>query len=111
MNEEEEINTKPYIVPKNVKVRFEIFDGFGIKELAYLLACALIGVCFGLIVWFISGSPLWMGLVVPFGAFGYFFGVPNPRTGRNSFDLLYDVRRFKRRQKRYYYKFGSGRGN
>ncbi|WP_054029114.1 PrgI family protein [Bacillus sp. FJAT-28004] len=107
---EENIEFKPYVVPKNVKSRFEIFNGFGMKELAMVLIGGLIGACLGLIIMFIVGSPLWLGLTVPGGALGFFIGKPDPRTGRNTFDLINDVRRFKGKPTRYYYRFGDGRG-
>lgn len=111
---EEEIDQdwalKPYIIPANVKTRFEIFEGFGFRELIYLLLAAIMGLCLGLIVWFISGQIFWLGLAVPGGALGFLFGKPNPRTGRNTFHIIQDIRNFNRRPKRYYYRFGDGRG-
>lgn len=108
---EEDISLKPYVIPKNINTRFEIFEGFGMRELAYIGLTGLIGLCLGLIIWFFTKQPGWMGLAIPTGSIGFFFGKPNPRTGRNSFDLIRDIRRFNAKPKRYYYKFGDGRGD
>lgn len=109
--EQSEFELKPYVIPKNVKTRFEIFEGFGLRELAVTLITGIFGLCLGLIVWFIEGSPLWLGLSIPAGSIGFFFSRPNPRTGRNALDLMNDIRKFKAKPSRYYYRFGDGRGD
>ncbi|TVX85626.1 PrgI family mobile element protein [Paenibacillus agilis] len=108
---ESEDDYKPYIVPKNVKARFEFFPGIGVREIAMILLAGIVGLSVGFIFNFITGSILWVGLAIPTGAFMTLLVKPNPRTGRNTLDILKDMRRFKASPKRYYYQFGEGRGN
>jgi len=105
-----EFELKPYVVPKNVKTRIEFFSGFGMKEVGMILLAGMVGACLGLILWFIQGSPLWLGLAIPTGSFGFFLSKQNPRTGRNTLDILKDMRQYRNKPKRYYYRHGEGRG-
>jgi len=107
--QEQEIDLKIYVIPKNVHARFEFFTGFGFKELGIVLIAALIGFSLGSIIWFFSGSKVPFLLCVPTAAFGFFLSRPNPRTGRSALSLIKDSRAFNSKQKRYFYRFGSGR--
>jgi hypothetical protein len=111
MNEEKEEKQNIYVIPKNISSRIEFFPGFGMKEVGIMLIGIVIGACIGAIGWFIEGSPLWFGLIVPAGAFGFFLGKPNPRTGRNILDILKDQRDYKSKPQRYFYRYGSWREN
>lgn len=109
VGEEEEL--KSYIVPKNVKTRVEFFTGFGFKEVAIVLIAAAMGLCLGLLLLAITGSPISLGLFVPTSAFGFLVSKPNPRTGRSALDIIKDLRKYNARPKKYQYRYGSGRGN
>lgn len=101
---------KIYIIPKNVKARFELFPGIGIREIVLIAVSTLVGLCIGLVIFLLSGSLLWVGLALPPGAFMYLVCKPNPRTGRNMMQIMTDKRKFNSRPKRYDYRYGSGRG-
>lgn len=100
-----------YLIPENVKTRFEFFPGLGWKE----LFITLIGGIFGTIVFFILsmfvGHPARLLVIPIITLFGYMFSKPDPRTGMSFLDLLQNFRQFKTRTKKYYYVFGSGRRN
>lgn len=98
-----------YVIPKNISTRIEFFPGFGMKEIGIMIIGAVIGACAAAIFWFLQGSPLWFGIAVPTGAFGFFIGKPNPRTGRNILDIIKDQRDYKSKPQRYFYRYGSWR--
>ncbi|MGE7828543.1 PrgI family protein [Paenibacillus sp. NPDC093718] len=98
-----------YFIPKNVKTRVELLPGFGIKELLIVLVGAVIGLILSFIIFFFSKSPMSFLVVVLFAALSFFLAKPEPRTGRNALDLLKDIRSFKSKPSRYYYRFGEGR--
>ena len=106
---EQEIDLKIYVIPKNVHARFEFFTGFGFRELGIVLIAALIGFSLGSIIWLFSETKAAFLLCVPTGAFGFFLSKPNPRTGKSALQLIKDARAFNSKQKRYFYRFGSGR--
>lgn len=107
--DQNEIETNIYVIPKNISTRIEFFPGFGMLEIGIMIIGVVIGACVAAIIWFIQGSPLWFGLMVPSGAFGFFIGKPNPRTGRNVLDILKDQRDYKSKPQRYFYRYGSWR--
>ncbi|PAD71349.1 PrgI family protein [Paenibacillus campinasensis] len=98
-----------YYIPKNVKARFEVVPGFGIKELGIVLSCAVIGLIVAAGIFSVSKSALSFLLVLVFGGIGFVLSKPDPRTGRSPLSLYKDVRAYKSKPKRYYYRFGDGR--
>jgi hypothetical protein len=105
-----EDDIKTYFIPKNVKARFELFEGFGLKEAVIVIIGAFIGLSLGLILWFITNKVFLLGFFVPGGAMGFLISKPNPRTGRNALDIIKDSRSYNSRPKRYFYRYGDGRG-
>lgn len=101
---------KVYIVPKNVKTRFQIFEGFGWFELFLFLLGLGIGAMISGILYFVFRSLFCFIFAVFGGAVGFFLGKPDPRTGRSALDLVNDYKDFNTRPKKYYYRFGRGRG-
>jgi len=106
---EQDVELKIYFIPKNVKERFEIFEGFGMREMGITLIFGLIGLSIGLILMLFTQSKIPLLLVVPATAFGVLISRPNPRTGMSALTLIKDSRHYNSRQKKYFYRFGSGR--
>ena len=106
---EREIDLKIYFIPKNVKTRFEFFDGYGLREAGITLIFTLCGLALGFILWLFFGRDILLFLFLPAGALGFFLSKPDPRTGKSALMLIRDVRDFNSKQKRYFYRFGSGR--
>ena len=98
-----------YIIPKNVRSRFQFFEGFGWFELFLVLLGTAIGFILSMIIFLITKSPLSFLFIVAGGAFGFFLGVSDPRTNQNVIDIFRASRSFHSRPKRYYYRFGDGR--
>lgn len=98
-----------YLIPKNVKTRFEFFNGFGWRELFLTLT----GIAIGSVIYILSGlftdSIFRVIIIFVFGAIGFFASHSDPRTGKNVIDFLRDLKMYKSKQKRYMYVFGKGR--
>lgn len=100
-----------YMIPKNVKTRFEFMEGFGWKELFITLLGALIGVCLFFIL-LIFKFPVIIRLplaIFPIGI-AFFISKRDSRTNKSVIDLLKEFRDFSRKQRVYFYHFGTGRG-
>jgi len=87
-----------YLIPKNIKVKREIFKGYGVKEIL------LIGLSIG--IGFLLAKFLGTGLIKVF--FFSFFPIltflitlPMPSGNNNILDILIKMIRFKLSQKRY----------
>lgn len=98
-----------YYVPKNVKSRFEIVPGIGIPELAVIFIGLLLGAAFSFVLYLITSSIFSFIFAVFFTAFGIFIAKPHPVTGKNALSMIKDLQAYKMKQKRYYYRYGSGR--
>lgn len=107
---EERDYENPYLIPKNIKARFEVIPGIGWRE----IFVTLIGLIIGLLLFVLLGAfsvPIIVRMFITAvcAAIGYGISVPNPRTGFNLLDILKLMRRFNSKTKRYYYVFGEGR--
>lgn len=87
-----------YLIPKNIKVKREIFRGYGIKEILLLGLSIFIGFVFaklfgkGLIkVFLFCFFPIFMFLVT----------LPLPTGNGNILNILVKMFKFKIRQKKY----------
>jgi len=109
LSQEREVDLKIYFIPKNVQSRFELFKGFGLPELGITLIFAISGLALGFILWLFFKSKILFFLFVPAGALGFFLAKPDPRRGKSPLSLIKDIRDFSIKQKRYFYRFGSGR--
>lgn len=98
-----------YLIPKNVKVRFEYFPGFGNLQLIVTTIGLGIGFLFFWLFGFITESFFRVILIAFFGAMGFFISVSHPKTGRNLMDFIKDSRKFKSGVRRYTYIHGEGR--
>lgn len=98
-----------YIIPKNVKTRFEFFPGYGWRELFITMFGLLIGYLFYRLLGIFTTSPFRLFIIVLFGSLAVAISLSDPRTGKNIIDFYKDYKRFNSHPKRYIYKFGEGR--
>ncbi|MFB8378177.1 PrgI family mobile element protein [Paenibacillus taichungensis] len=98
-----------YYVPKNVKSRFEIVPGIGIPELFVIVIAAGLGIGISFLLYLVTSSVFSFIFAVFIAAIGVFIAKPHPVTGKNAISMLKDVQAYKMKQKRYYYRYGSGR--
>ncbi len=98
-----------YLIPENVKSRFEFFPGFGFYE----LLITLIGVVIGAIIYFIisvfTNHPVALVAIPIVAGGGFMLSKPDKRTGMSVLAMIENFKQFKTRQKKFYYVFGSGR--
>jgi len=101
-----------YTIPKNVRTRYEIFPGFGFRELLITATGSLIGIAvFFLMSLFKLPIPLTIILSVIFPAAAFLLSMPNPRTNVSLLIMIKHFRTYRARQNRYFYVFGGGRIN
>lgn len=98
-----------YLIPKNVKTRFEFFTGFGWKELLITFIGLTIGTIFFFLLGLFTQSLLRLLFVVVGGIAGFMVCKADPRTGQSLLSLVSNFRNFKSKNQTYYYVFGSGR--
>ena len=91
-----------YLVPKNVRARFELVPGFGLPELALCGGGLVVGALLGFVASLFGASPLvrMVFLVVPTGFM--FFVTRVGSEGESLFGLVLFYRRWKFNQRRYY---------
>ncbi|MBS3949559.1 MAG: hypothetical protein KGZ53_02685 [Peptococcaceae bacterium] len=91
-----------YLVPKNVRARFELVPGFGIPELALCAVGLVVGATLGFVFSLFNASPLvrMVLLVVPTGFM--FFATRPGLEGESLFGLVVLYRRWKTGQRRYF---------
>ena len=98
-----------FLIPKNVRARFEFFQGFGFRELFLLLASLIIGAAISIPLFLITRSPFAFIFAALFGTIGFVAGKPDPRTGMNGLDHFKAMRAFQSKRKLYFYRYGDGR--
>lgn len=98
-----------YLIPKNVNTRFEFRDGFGFKELGIMLAGAAVGGCLFFLFGFFDIHLLIRVIVLSLPVlFAFFLIQPHPLTKISVLETFKLAIRYKRSQKRHFYKYGSG---
>lgn len=100
-----------YLVPQNVKTRFQLFPGFGWHEILFIAAGALIGFLIYLFLGIFTSSLKRIFCIVFFIAISFALISPDPKTGTSLLNLVKDYKRFKLEQKLYLYAYGRGRWN
>jgi hypothetical protein len=98
-----------FLIPKNVRTRFEFFTGFGFKELFMLLAGIVVGGGLSFLVFLITHSLFSFLLTALFGSIGFIAGKRDPRTGLNGIDHFKAMRAFQSKQRLFFYRHGDGR--
>jgi len=91
-----------YLVPKNVRARFELVPGFGLPELLLCGSGLAVGAGIGFVVSLLGVSALvrMVLLVVPTGFM--FFVTRGGSDGDSLFTLVMLYRQWKTNQKRYF---------
>jgi len=91
-----------YLVPKNVRARFELVPGFGLPELALCAGGLVVGATLGFVFSLFNASPLVrvVLLVVPTGFM--FFVTRAGSEGESLFVLVMLYRKWKTGQRRYF---------
>lgn len=109
----EDSSTHEYLIPANVKSRFEFFEGWGLKELMITVLATLIGVAVCTLLFFVFWPFKWkvfVYLLVPlFTGIGFALTNRDPRIGRNALELIKDRRNYANKPNLYMYRHGSGR--
>lgn len=98
-----------FLIPKNVRTRFEFFNGFGFKELFYLVAGIVVGGSISTLIYLITHSLFSFLIAAVFGAIGFIAGKPDPRTGLNGLNHFKAMRAFQSKKKLFFYRHGDGR--
>ncbi|MGB9781595.1 MAG: PrgI family mobile element protein [Moorellaceae bacterium] len=91
-----------YLIPRNVRARFEFFPGFGWFELAFVLAGALVGFLLYALAGLFTRSFFRIVLFIVPPGLAYFVTRPGP-DGQSLYGLIKLWRRWKRSRKRYLY--------
>lgn len=87
-----------FLIPKNIKVKREVFKGYGIKEV--LLIGFSMGVGFLLAKFFGTGL-IKIFLFCFFPILTFLITLPMPSGNNNILDILVKMIKFKSRQKKY----------
>jgi len=97
-----------YIIPKNVKTKFEFFSGFGWKELFISVLFLLLGAVAFFLMGIFTTSMFRLIVVAMITAIGVFIGIEDPRSGRSFIGFVSDYRKYKNKPHRYEYRFKKG---
>lgn len=100
-----------YLIPKNIRTRFEFFPGIGIIELLYIVAGLIVALLLFLFTGIFTKSfyrliYFVVGFLVPF-ALVY----QEPRNGMSLLRVLKDLKKFKSKPRKYIYVYGKGRSD
>ena len=87
-----------YLIPKNIKVKREIFRGYGIKEVLFLGMSILIGF---LLSRFLGQGIIKILLFCFFPILTFLITLPLPNGNGNILEILIKMIKFKRCQKKY----------
>ena len=87
-----------YLIPKNIKVKREIFKGYGIKEIIFLGVSILIGF---LLAKFFGKGLVKVFLFSFFPILTFLITLPMPSGNGNILSILIKMVKFKTSQKKY----------
>lgn len=96
-----------YIIPKNVKSKFEFFPGFGWKELFLSLLFFLVGIGIYFFMGLFTKSMFRMVVVALITGTGALFVMEDPRTGTSFLSFITNYKKYKSRPRRYQYRFNK----
>jgi hypothetical protein len=91
-----------YLVPKNVKARFELLPGFGLPEIALCAGGLAVGFVLSLLVSLLGASALIRMVLVVVPAGFMFFVTRAGSEGESLFGLVLSYRRWKTGQRRFF---------
>lgn len=87
-----------YLIPKNIKVKREIFRGYGVKEVILLGISVIIGF---LLSKFLGSGLIKVFLFCFFPILTFLLTLPMPTGNGNILNILTKMLKFKRSQKKY----------
>lgn len=99
-NKNNEIDNKPYLIPRNVITRYQIFPGVGWMELIIIALALLVG---GVLIWllgFLTDSVVRYLLLPTFGGAAFYLFAVNP-SGHSFYDVIRWMNIYANRKKRY----------
>lgn len=91
-------------IPSSVKIRNEIFDGFGKKELMQSMAGSFFGVISAGLVWLISHNIAFTVVAVLTGIFGSVMMCTKDQYNQSVVDQIGNMIRYAREQQIYPYR-------
>ena len=97
-----------YLIPRNVRQRFEFFPGMGYKELFMVLGGFVIGLCCFFLLGLFTGSAARLLIVGLTTSMGYFLGRAEPRSQKTVMSMIKDAKHWKLTQQTYLYVVGKG---
>ncbi len=97
-----------YMIPKNVKQRFEFFPGLGFKELIMILGGLIVGSLIFMFLGLVTRSFARIIVVALTVSIGFFAGKPDPRSSKTVLNLIVDAKEWRLRQQRFLYFYGRG---
>lgn len=100
-----------YLIPRNVRQRFEFFPGMGFRELSMIVGGLAIGFVLFFLFGLFTGSAARILVVGLTASVGYFLGRAEPRSGKTVLDIIKDAKQWKVSQRTYLYVFGKGGGS
>jgi hypothetical protein len=99
-------NTKTTLyIPSNVKTRYEIFEGFGKKEIMQTLVATAIIVLVAFLIYSINGSVSFLVVFILVGIAASVMCVTKDKNNQSVLDQLKNMIRFAREQEKYDYKY------
>lgn len=99
-------NTKTTLyIPSNVKTRYEIFEGFGKKEIVQTLVAIAIIVLVAFLIYSINRSVSFLIVFILVGIAGSVMCVTKDKNNQSVLDQLKNMIHFAREQQKYKYKY------
>jgi hypothetical protein len=98
-------------VPVNIKIRYEFFDGYGIKELLPTIAAALVSGCVAFVLHTVTTGTIMPVLVVLITVAASVMALAKGENTMSVVDHLKCVLRFAREQRQYPYDYSDEWGD
>jgi hypothetical protein len=97
-----------YLIPKNVKQRFEFFPGMGFKELFMIIGGLVAGFLIFSFLGYFTPSFVRIIAVALTTSIGFFIGKADPRSSKTVLNLIMDAKVWRLSQRRFLYIYGRG---
>lgn len=98
-----------YLIPENVKSKFEFFKGFGWKELFLNVLFVAVGLFITFLLKFLFNNPITYLPLVFFSVGGFFVTRHDERFGTSLFGMIINYQKYSKRRNLYFFHFGKGR--
>lgn len=105
----EKNNVTQYLIPANVRARFEIVPGIGWIEILFTAVWTIGGILFDFLLYLVK-APIIILIILPiFSGGGYFIlHLRDKNSGLSTMDSIRRMKDFTQKQKRYLYVYRSG---